>query len=664
MTSPYNYRQFVSDAFIPPDPITFVISPHYLNRPLYPRQATVLKVIFLRTDMLTDYDREVIAEWETSFSFSQNNGVVPGIIDRMYQLRDQGAPWFREILLVMGRRAGKGYISALATAYVLWTYLSTYDPQGNFGIDRSKRFACFIYAGRKEQARDNLWRDIFNVVKDAPCFKPYMNKQMGESFSLWSPKDIKDGKKSRNSNMDESTFYVAPLPATPMSGRGYSTFCVGFDEMAHMINSGANRSSEEVWVAATPALDQFKQYAFIVCPSSPWEMTGQFYQEWLHAQEIDEEGEFAYPDIFMLQLASWEIYLDWERAHTIDLFPSDWTGRPYVDSNGIVGKTEREREYPDGKALPRLPQLKLAIQEYDTAMQRLEKADPDMFAVERLSHWQTSLDAYLDPKLIDAMFDHGLVMQQSGLLSRTYKGHADPSLVNDNFGVAVAHTEVDAEGFQTVVFDHIHHWDPADSVGHKLDYVQINEELWTLISSYPIDDMSFDQFNSAFFEADLSQRAMRAQLPKRINIHIVPSTAQYNLRVAETFKVALNQGWVKAPRYDQAIMELKFLQMKNNKVKHPDMGPCQHDDVARSIMEVVYGLLERQVASFLMSGAAPLSPALLGGSKPWMSPSRQDVEVFQQFSNPMRRGEAFSSPSRGRPRVMGGGGRPRLPGRP
>src|SRR5882762_3289440 len=76
------------------DPITFVIGEKWLNRPLYPKQATLLKVIFLRTDLLTDYDREVIAEWERSFLDTGNNGITPGVIERMEWLKKKGYRWF------------------------------------------------------------------------------------------------------------------------------------------------------------------------------------------------------------------------------------------------------------------------------------------------------------------------------------------------------------------------------------------------------------------------------------------------------------------------------------------------------------------------------------------------------------------------------------------
>src|SRR5690606_19218047 len=90
-----------------PDPITFVVSPDYLNQPnLYPRQATLLKLIFLRDDLLTTYDHEVIEDLTRKYKHTGNNGLQPDILDRIRVLKAEGRKWFREVLLVMGRRAG------------------------------------------------------------------------------------------------------------------------------------------------------------------------------------------------------------------------------------------------------------------------------------------------------------------------------------------------------------------------------------------------------------------------------------------------------------------------------------------------------------------------------------------------------------------------------
>ena len=61
-----------------PDPITFIVSPKYLNRPnLYPRQATLMKVFFLREDLFTAYDYQVVAEWDESYRTAKSANEPP-----------------------------------------------------------------------------------------------------------------------------------------------------------------------------------------------------------------------------------------------------------------------------------------------------------------------------------------------------------------------------------------------------------------------------------------------------------------------------------------------------------------------------------------------------------------------------------------------------------
>lgn len=611
-----------------PDPITFVVSPKWLDRPqLYPRQATLLKVIFLREDLFTDYDYSVVAEWEQSFLRTGNNGIVVGVLDRMRYLKAQGYPWFREVLLVLGRRAGKGYISALAMAYVLWNYLGKGDPQEHYGVDRDKRLACYIYAGKKEQARDNLWRDLINVIMGGPCYTRFVSKPLGESLSIWAPNDFVRLRKLRERGIepaaDMATFTIVPKESTVMSGRGPASFMLGFDEMAHVITAGgASRSAEEVYGAATPSLDQFRKDAFIIEPSSPWQMIGQFYENWTHASET-EDGEPVYPELLMLQLASWEMYYDWEVAHEIPLFPEDFTGD--------LG------EYEDDVPHPGLAPLKGAIQVYDDAMKRLEKANPDTFAVERLSHWQATIDAYLDPKKIAAMFEawngEELKMHTEGVLSMYYKGHADPSLANANFGIAIAHPEVDDDGITHCVFDYISHWSPTDFPDNTIDYVQIEEELWQLIRGFKPDEFTFDQWNSASTLAHLKKKIYQARWPKRVDVFEQTATAPHNLERAENFKIALNQGWMHAPYYELADLELRFLQFKNGKVVKQDAGPVQTKDVADCLMECAWAILGKQVGMFINNALSgfPLTGMSQGGFDAYSRQSDQP-EVARRLS--------------------------------
>lgn len=623
-----------------PDPITFVLSPDYLDRAnMYPRQATLLKIIFLRYDLLTEYDHRVINEWEASFRLTEDNGIVPGVRERMIHLRAEGRKWFREVLLVMGRRAGKGHISGLSMCYVLWNYMAKGDPQGHYGVDRDKKLQAMVFAGKRDQAKATVWQDMVNYITGSSCFGKYIRAPLqAEKLSVYAPHDFVRMQKRMAQGIDPedinmATFEIVPKESTLMAGRGPTSFMQAYDEMAHVVASGANRSAEEVYGAATPSLDQFGFDGFIIEPSSPWQMLGQFYVNYCNSLLMDEDGQPVYPEMLTIQLTSWDIYKDWEFAHELEVFPPDF--------QGDLG------EYGPGVERPRFQPLKGAIQAYDDQMARLEQANPETFKVERRSRFAVAMDAYLNEQKVKEIFrpwmgrdpQRGgpeLGMQEKGRLDLTYKAHGDPSKSNANFGLAVAHVEVGADARMHVVFDKIHHFRPGDFEGHIVDYDEVEEWIWkNMIENFMPDEMTFDQFNSAQVIQRLARRARKAALPKTTIVYEKTATKQHNWQRAEIFKTAVNLGYVHAPYYEQGELELRFLQEKNGVVDHPDSGPVQTKDVADAMMECVMTLIGDQIITMRSElGAMRPAGAMPGGSTPFPKMTRDpgDTNVFNSLA--------------------------------
>lgn len=583
-----------------PDIIEFVVSDKYLNRPyLYPRQATLLKVMFLQKGLLTDYDYEVIGQWEESFRRTAdekgigNNGIVPEVLARMDLCIAEGRPWFRETLNVSGRRGGKGHIGGIAGSYVLWNYLSLGDPQGHFGVDRDKNMAFYVFAGKKEQARANLWKDLANVILGGNCFAPYISRALGEALTIYAPHDFErmfdEWVRGVNTEQDRATFVIEPKESTLLASRGPALFGMGFDEMAHVVATGAVRSAQEVYESAVPALDQFKNWGFIYEPSSPWQKIGQFFDNYQHALEI-EDGKPVYPEMLMVQLTSWDIYQDWQIAHHLELSPGSAKFAP----------------------------LRGAIQEYDEPMRRLERANPQSFAVERRAHWAAVIDAYLDEDKVKEIWkpygERIFTTQTDGRLDFTYRAHGDPSSVGAGFGYAVGHVEFfpeDERGLPHVVFDLIRRWEPANYPDHIIDYDSVAEEIETDLDAFmPV--LSFDQFNSVGTIQRLNKYIASHHRPKRAQVFERPATAPLNWKTAETFKSALNMGLVHAPYHEMTDLELRFLQNLGGKVDHPTTGPVQTKDNADAMMIVVYELIGAAVTNYL-SGL--LSGVQMGGSQ-------------------------------------------------
>jgi hypothetical protein len=650
----------------------------FLNTRLYPRQGTLLKLIFLRDDLLTEYDYEVIGQWSQGFTLPPREswpvdrdvrydgywGIQPDILERIEICRERGRKWFSTMIYVGGRRCGKGYIGAIAMAYVAYHYLALGDPQAFYEIDTNKRLAMFVFAGKLQQAKANQWRDIVNVVLSSECFEPYINRALGEQLTINTPRDlIKKQQLLRRgvkTAIDMASIEITPKESTPIAARGPASFAQAFDEMAHVLNAGSNRSAEEVYESAQPSLDQFGVDSFTYAGSSPWQMVGKFYELWEQSLAVDPQRGFrpVYFDYAMVQLQSWDIYEDWERAHRIPLLPR---GHPALTDRRHF--YIEQKPHPDtGEAVNVLrPFQKITrpVQVYDERMELLERANPTMFAIERRARWATSLDSYLSPLHIRRAFapwpdPEGEPLQhvRSGTLANSYVAHGDPSKSGKNFGFAIAHTVgPDEDGLYHVVFDYITHWEPSSfpDNNYEIDYLAVADEITELAKGFMPTQLTFDQFNSAMLIQRIRKDLREAQLPKATQIWEQTATAKLNWAMAECFKTALYLGLIHAPWYDQAEKELMFLQDKGGKVEAPTVGAVQTKDVYDAMANVTWGLIGVQMAPFMKKELAELA---LSASQPGgmpMQADRQPGSVIDQLSGLTQgtSGQLPYNPSRG-----------------
>lgn len=685
MLDPLQVHELVhGSGEVMPDPIEFCVSDRYLDRAnLYPRQATMLKVIFLREDLLTQYDHDVIGEWEDSFARTGYEGCAPRLLERMRTCREQGRPWFRETLAVVGRRGGKGHVGGLAGAYVLWNYMHRPGgPQAHYGLDRDKRLTMIVFAQKKEQAVANQWRDLANVIVGGPCFAPYVSRPQAERLTVFAPADmLRAQRQSRlgvESEADQASFEILAKESTLGAGRGPAAFAEFFDEMAHVVATGANRAAEDVYAAATPALDQFGVDAFLYEPSSPWQQTGQFYANWQKAIELEPDGRPAYPEMLMFQLPSWGPYEDWEEAGRIPLRPParvtvevevEVPRRTRDGAEVVVLETREVEQLAPGQTFQ---PLKRAIQAYDDQMKQLERANPETFAVERRSRWAQSLAAYLDSTRVEEAFqpwgERVLVVQERGVLAVSYRAHGDPGRVNDSFGFAVAHVEhPQGERVPHVVFDVVHAWRPADFESGRVHYPSVEEDLEGYIERFMPDQLTFDQWNSAGAIDRLQAFVQRRGLPKTTTVYERTATRPINWETAETFKSAVNLGLVHAPMHlpdgrvnDASVLaelELRFLEERNGKVDHPSSGPVQSKDVADAMMIVVHALIGEQVRGLTTAlGEVGVRGMAEGGISPYRgAPPSFPTAAVPSAPSP---GDAFAAAMRRTGSPRGGSSMP------
>jgi hypothetical protein len=458
-----------------------------------------------------------------------------------------------------------------------------------------------VFAGKHEQAIANQWLDLVTVIAESACFAPFIAQRTTDTLKLYSPAQV-------NAGVDDPTLaavVISAREATPLAGRGPAAFAQLYDEMAHMVPAGSNRSASEIYSAATPALAQFPTESFVFAASSPWTQVGQFYALYQQGLAVDPESHQPLdPSTLVVQLPSAEMYRDWERASEIAAWPGGPTFPP--------------------KARP--------IFADDEHAARIRQQDPDNYLVEYEAQWATVSSAYLTDEEVAGLFTpwpdgQPLAMQERGTLDKMYYAHADPSVSGANFAFAIAHPE-QHDGVRHLVVDLITRWQPRDFPEGRIDYEVVFSDIETYLRKFPVAHLTFDQFNSAGMLTRLRGFAHNnATLQRRPMFNELTATPTHNTRCAETFKTAASLGLIHAPYHGEAEMELRFLERRNGRIDHPTHGPVTTSDIADCLMNLAEQLLgDRQgYGTFDNLANTALSASMPGGWHP--TPSTEPIHL-------------------------------------
>jgi hypothetical protein len=604
----------------------FAEHPAFLGRKLYPRQKTLLKLINLEVENFTDYDLEVIDKWIKGFSKNGVSiGISPDVWKRIEYLKDNGYSHFKEVINITGRRGGKGHIGGILGAYNNWKLIQLDDPQWYYGIDRSKDVYLFCAATNIQQAKAYQFADLANTIIDAECFKPYIAEAKEYFIALRTPADTRriaafEARGIRPQRLIASVRNMA-ITSNSKASRGAACFTVMFDEFAHMlVGTDGPRTSDEVYNAIVPALDQFGKDGFIYIPTSPFTKIGKCYELYQHGlMENQETGEPVYPNMLIVQLPSWGPYEDWDDPRATEGF-----------------------------------QFRSAPQLYNEEMQKLEQREPSVFKVERLSQWADVMDAYLDPVQIEKMYEpfidgsgklRYLEEQEEGVLAFVYRGHCDPSKSQANTAAMICHVEQipnpeDGELWSHIITDWMHVWNPEDYDDHQIDYEQVEEDIVRMINKFPtLKVFSYDQYGSFVTISRLKKRLRESRPPHKAIVTEDTFTPSANMKRAERFKSALGMGWIHAYKdnygKDNSCLlqnELRFLQEVNGKIKKQDVGPIQTKDLADCLMVCVDQLLEDNFRRLETRDRLGSTKLLYGGQGGYHTPITMGTDASEQSS--------------------------------
>ncbi|MHB8689010.1 MAG: terminase large subunit domain-containing protein [Candidatus Dormibacteraceae bacterium] len=223
--------------------------------------------------------------------------LYPGQIEVLDEWAASGK---RKAVLCLGRRSGKGIISA--TAAIFNAVIPDYSTHLRPGETRF----IVIVATKEQQAREHI-RVIRELLANAPDL------------------DLRTLVDSAASTTDEVVFtngvVVRAMPCSARSVRGLAASLVIFDEFAHFqTETEGYQAARTVWRALTPSVAQFKQDGYVLVTSTPLWPSGPFY-------DLFQQGMTgADSNMFVARRPTWEVNANITRADLDAEFLADPEG--------------------------------------------------------------------------------------------------------------------------------------------------------------------------------------------------------------------------------------------------------------------------------------------------------------------------------------------------
>lgn len=230
----------------------------------------------------------------------------------------------RELVLAIGRRAGKTTLSGIFASYEIYRLLNLHNPQEYYGLPNGNRIQLISVATDKDQA-GILFNEVTTHLSKCDYFKPFLANNTQSFINFRTPYDIdKYGPTHRQGDgkfvsfSGKATLRVTFKSCIAKGLRGAGNIIVILDEVAHFQDKGQS-SAEEIYNAVTPSTAAFSPKdlktgmpiygpqtdteARVILISSPLNRTGKFFDLFHLAMSRAPGSE----NLLAVQAPTWEI---------------------------------------------------------------------------------------------------------------------------------------------------------------------------------------------------------------------------------------------------------------------------------------------------------------------------------------------------------------------
>jgi len=294
----------------------------------YRTQEIILKFIYSGTRynehlFITDEDIETINNWSLP-----NPWLTDGENSKLKKLKknieniktDPYNSFFKDVIMVLGRRSGKSFISALIAVYEAYKLIMMKDPKKYYVDAEGRELEGEIWiintAITEKQAKTIVFKNIKEMIYNCTLFYGRIGKENDDMMYLLTDADIEKNKRIKEHGGKElfGNVVIACGNSNSPALRGHSTIAIIYDEMAHYVTTDGTASAEEVYTAIEPSCSTFYNWGdgrniVISTPDLP---SGFFYDHYQSSKTVDT--------MVMFQVPTWDANPNYTREGLQDKF--------------------------------------------------------------------------------------------------------------------------------------------------------------------------------------------------------------------------------------------------------------------------------------------------------------------------------------------------------
>lgn len=572
-----------------PNIIEFCESKHYLNLPskgthLWPMQRIILKTFYRgqpgnETLTLDEKEMQLLYEYK-----------LDNVIEKYHSKH-----LFRDLVLVLGRRGSKDFLTSLIALYEVMRLLEM--PGGSpfkfYNIAEGNPIFILTVATSSDQARI-LFTEIKEKMTSSEYFRDKIGHVESDKLHMLTPEDKEKQKKLATDGLDNAASKIKGSVVI-MSGHSNSESLLGkrifallLDEVASFKVSAGPTSGDRIYSALLPATADFVR------------KTG----------EVDEKGqEITITDSKVVSISS-------PRAE-----------------EGMLFKLYKDAKNNPNRLAFKLPTWKMDLKHTPEKLRAEFKAmTENEFNMEFGAEFSGTAgekfiaDHYVD-EAMEIGAELGLDQRKAGIPGIIYYAHLDPALSSHNYALVVIHVEdrmrlIEKKGqmmrekTRMYIVDHIMVWQPG--VLHAINVFDVDKYIADLARRFRFGMVSYDAWNS-----EASVRMLRR---RGIPTKITPFRRDYKMRIYDHLEQLLINHQLALPKRGPFAhmleMELKCLKRvylpTGFKVCANPEGVITTDDACDSIAGACGLVLDATTSGYAQSTTVnlPQVPSM-GSNSQW-----------------------------------------------